>query len=124
MESPGHHSRLSDDGPWPADGVGDTTLGLTGAARATSIVGIGMMAMNALAYGFTLLAAHLLGPTAFGGVSALLGVIIVANVGALALQATAARRLATCDPSDRPGVSQTSLGPASVSPLRSASSCS
>lgn len=65
------------------------------AVKATSIVGVGMMAMNALAYGFTLVAAHVLGPVAFGGVSALLGVLIVANVGALALQATAARRLAT-----------------------------
>ena len=54
-----------------------------------------MLGMNALAYAFTLAAAHRLGPTEFGGVSALLGVLIVANVGALALQATAARRLAT-----------------------------
>jgi O-antigen/teichoic acid export membrane protein len=60
-------------------------------------VGAGMLAMNVLAYAFTLLAAHVLGPAAFGGVSALLGVLIIANVGALALQATAARRLALTD---------------------------
>lgn len=64
-------------------------------ARATGVVAVGMLAMNALAYAFTLLAAHQLGPTDFGAVSALLGILIVANVGALALQATAARRLAT-----------------------------
>lgn len=65
-----------------------------GTAKATTIVAVGMLGMNALAYAFTLAAAHRLGPTEFGGVSALLGVLIVANVGALALQATAARRLA------------------------------
>jgi O-antigen/teichoic acid export membrane protein len=102
MDSPGDDDVLS-DAMRPAGVLGAPTPGTT-AVRATSIVGVGMMAMNALAYGFTLLAAHLLGPTAFGGVSALLGVIIVANVGALALQATAARRLATCEPSHRPGV--------------------
>ena len=77
----------------------ESARGATGDAattvRATSIVGLGMVAMNALAYVFTLVAARALGPTAFGGVSALLGVLIVANVGALALQATGARRLAT-----------------------------
>lgn len=54
-----------------------------------------MMVMNVLTYAFSLVSAHLLGPESFGAVSALLGVLIVANVGALALQATAARRIAT-----------------------------
>ncbi len=66
--------------------------------KATGVVALGMMAMNALAYAFTLLAAHVLGPSDFGGVSALLGILIVGAVGALAVQATAARRLATCPP--------------------------
>jgi O-antigen/teichoic acid export membrane protein len=104
MEPPADEHLLKHDQVRPVHAAGGPDVGLTGAARATSIVGMGMMAMNALAYGFTLLAAHLLGPTAFGGVSALLGVIIIANVGALALQATAARRLATCEPSHRSGV--------------------
>ena len=80
------------------------TSGVAGTARATSVVGLAMMAMNALAYLFTLLSAHLLGPTAFGAVGALLGVLIVGNVGSLALQATAARRLATADPRHVAGV--------------------
>ncbi len=67
-------------------------------AKATGVVGLGMMAMNVLAYGFTLLAAHVLGPDSFGGVSALLGILIVSAVGSLALQATAARRLAVSSP--------------------------
>ncbi|HET7690438.1 MAG TPA: oligosaccharide flippase family protein [Nocardioidaceae bacterium] len=64
-------------------------------ATATSLTAAGMMAMNVLVYVFTLAASRLLGPQHFGAVSAFLGVLLVANVGALALQATAARRIAT-----------------------------
>jgi hypothetical protein len=63
--------------------------------RAVAAVGAAMMAMNVFAYGFALLAAHALGPASFSAVSSLLGVLIVANVGSLTLQATVARRLAT-----------------------------
>jgi O-antigen/teichoic acid export membrane protein len=82
------------------------TLPDAGAARAsvataTSLTAVSMMAMNVLVYGFTLAASHLLGPAHFGGVSAFLGVLLVANVGALALQATAARRIATSAPATR-----------------------
>ncbi len=73
-----------------------TTPGPLTPVKATGVVALGMMAMNALAYAFTLLAAHVLGPSDFGGVSALLGILIVGAVGSLAVQATAARRLATC----------------------------
>jgi O-antigen/teichoic acid export membrane protein len=72
-----------------------------GVATATSLTAASMMAMNVLVYGFTLAASHLLGPEHFGGVSAFLGVLLVANVGALALQATAARRIATSTPATR-----------------------
>ncbi|MEP6667408.1 MAG: polysaccharide biosynthesis protein, partial [Nocardioidaceae bacterium] len=75
-------------------------------ARATGIVAAGMMAMNVFTYAFTLLAAHLLGPRDFGAVSALLGILIVVSVPSLALQATAARRLATCDDAHRAGVTR------------------
>lgn len=73
------------------------------------MVAVGMMAMNALAYGFTLLAAHVLGPGDFGVVSALLGILIVAAVGSLAVQATAARRLATCPPGHQDAVTRDAL---------------
>jgi O-antigen/teichoic acid export membrane protein len=66
--------------------------------KAAGVVGAGMLGMNVLAYAFVLVSAHLLGPAAFGGLSALMGILIIANVGALALQATAARRLAVTDP--------------------------
>ena len=80
-----------------------STAPTAGTAKATTIVAVGMLGMNALAYAFTLAAAHRLGPKEFSAVSALLGILIVANVGALALQATAARRLATAPPADRSG---------------------
>lgn len=73
-------------------------------AAATSLVAAGMMVMNVCVYGFTLISAHTLGPRSFGAVSALLGVLIVANVGSLALQATAARRIATAQPASRDAV--------------------
>ena len=90
----------------PADQVVPVVpaAGLAATGRAATIVGVGMMMMNALAYAFTLLAAHVLGPTSFGAVGALLGVMIVANVGSLTLQATAARRLATSTPDELPVV--------------------
>ncbi len=75
-------------------------------ARATGIIAAGMMAMNVLTYAFTLLAAHLLGPRDFGAFSALMGILIVTGVPSLALQATAARRLATSDASHQPSVTR------------------
>lgn len=57
--------------------------------------------MNVLAYAFVLVASHLLGPEDFGAVSAFMSVLLVANVGSLALQATAARRIATSTAANR-----------------------
>lgn len=79
----------------------DAGTSRSGVATATSLTAVSMMAMNVLVYGFTLAASHLLGPEHFGGVSAFLGVLLVANVGSLALQATAARRIATSTPATR-----------------------
>jgi O-antigen/teichoic acid export membrane protein len=73
----------------------------TSVAAATTLTAVGMMAMNVLVYAFTLASSRLLGPEEFGGVSAFLGVLLIANVGALALQATAARRIATSTPDTR-----------------------
>jgi O-antigen/teichoic acid export membrane protein len=71
------------------------------AVAASSLTAAAMMVLSVLVYLFTLVAAHRLGPEHFGGVSAFLGLLLVANVGAVALQATAARRTATCDPEHR-----------------------
>ena len=65
------------------------------------MVAVGMMAMNIMVYSFTLLSAHVLEPASFGGLGAVLAVLIVVSVGALALQATAARTIATTRDADK-----------------------
>jgi O-antigen/teichoic acid export membrane protein len=52
-----------------------------------------MGVMNVTNYGFTLLAARMLGPSQYGAVAALMGLMLVLNVIALGLQAAAARRI-------------------------------
>ncbi|GAA1475815.1 hypothetical protein GCM10009623_02610 [Nocardioides aestuarii] len=64
---------------------------LRGGAQIAVAVGV----MNVATYGFTMLAARLLGPGAYGGFAAVMNVLIVISVAALALQATAARRIAS-----------------------------
>ena len=59
------------------------------------VVAAAMAIMNVTTYGLTLAAARLLGPDEFGQFSAVLGALIVVNVGSLALQATGARRVST-----------------------------
>ncbi len=75
----------------PAPSLGDRLRGLTrdGGAIAASIV-----AMNVATYGFQMVAARVLGPDQYGGVSALMALFLVAAVVQLGLQATAARRIA------------------------------
>jgi O-antigen/teichoic acid export membrane protein len=52
-----------------------------------------MALMNVATYGFTIVAARLLGPAEYGGVAAVMNLLLVVSVVALALQATAARRI-------------------------------
>ena len=61
------------------------------------------MTMNVTTYAFTILAARLLGPSEFGAVAALSGVLLVLNVVALGLQTTAARRVSVA-PDQRAGI--------------------
>jgi O-antigen/teichoic acid export membrane protein len=58
------------------------------------VIAVSMGVMNVAAYGFTILAARLLGPRDFGAFAALMGLLLVIMVVSLALQATAARRIA------------------------------
>jgi O-antigen/teichoic acid export membrane protein len=51
--------------------------------------------MNVTTYGFTIASAHILGPSGYGALAAWMNVLLVANVGFLGLQATAARRLSS-----------------------------
>ncbi len=58
-----------------------------------SVVAVAMMVMNVVTYGFNLVAARMLVPAEFGALTALLSLILMANVVALALQAAIARRI-------------------------------
>ncbi len=58
-------------------------------------IAVAMGVMNVSTYGFTILAARLLGPRDYGAFAALMGVLLVITVASLALQATAARRIAS-----------------------------
>jgi O-antigen/teichoic acid export membrane protein len=62
-------------------------------SRGASIA-VAMGVMNVATYGFTMVAARLLGPRDYGAFAALMGVLLVITVVSLALQATAARRIA------------------------------
>ena len=59
-----------------------------------STVAVATSVMNVATYGFTVLAARVIGPSQYGAFVACLGLLIVIQVGALGLQATAARRIA------------------------------
>ena len=57
-------------------------------------VAVGMAVANLLGYALNLVASRLLGPTGFGALGALLGVVLIGNVAALGLQTVTARVLA------------------------------
>lgn len=62
--------------------------------RGGSSIAVAMGVMNVSTYAFTIVAARLLGPRDYGAFAALMGVLLVIMVVSLALQATAARRIA------------------------------
>lgn len=75
----------------PADAAPART---SAAVRGGTAIAVSIVVMNVSTYVFTILAARLLGPQPFGAFVALMNVLLVAGVLALALQATAARRIA------------------------------
>ncbi|EON23566.1 polysaccharide biosynthesis protein [Nocardioides sp. CF8] len=66
-------------------------------ANSSSGIAVSMAIMNVATYGFVLLGSDLLGTETYGAVAASLNVLLVISVGALGLQATAARRI-SADP--------------------------
>ncbi len=84
---------------------------------AGSVVAVGMMAMNLMVYSFTLLSAHVLAPASFGGLGAVLAILIVVSVGALALQATGARTIAIADAAHKHGAANDILASTRVMAL-------
>jgi O-antigen/teichoic acid export membrane protein len=69
----------------------------------SSVIAVAMGVMNIGTYGFTILAARVLGPVDYGALAAVMGLLLVVNVLSLGLQATGARRVAA-DPRRRPQI--------------------
>lgn len=74
-------------------------MGATSSTRSTrafegSAVAVATSAMNVATYLFTMLAARIIGPSEYGAFVACLNLLVVLQVVALGLQATAARRIA------------------------------
>jgi O-antigen/teichoic acid export membrane protein len=66
-------------------------------------IAIAVIGMNVATYGYTMLAARRLGPSAYGGFAAVMSLLLVLSVASLALQATAARRVSRT-PEDQPRI--------------------
>lgn len=62
-------------------------------ARGGAQIAAAMAVMNVATYGYTIATARLLGPGGYGGFAAVMNLLLVVSVIALALQATAARRI-------------------------------
>lgn len=62
-------------------------------ADSSSGIAVSMAIMNVATYGFAILASPLLGTARYGSLSASMNLLLVFSVGALGLQATAARRI-------------------------------
>ncbi|WP_246081792.1 lipopolysaccharide biosynthesis protein [Nocardioides litoris] len=71
----------------------DHTDEATATARG-GLIALAIGVMNIATYGFTILAARALGPQQYGAVAAVMNLMLVVAVVSLALQATAARRVA------------------------------
>lgn len=80
----------------------------SGLLRGASLIAVAIMVMNIAAYGFTMVAARLLGPREYGGFAGLMALVLVFNVLPLALQATAARRI-SADPRHAAQIERTIL---------------
>jgi O-antigen/teichoic acid export membrane protein len=67
--------------------------------RGSGGLAVAILTMNVATYGFQIVAARALGPSAYGAVASLMALLLVVAVVQLGLQATAARRIAA-DPDD------------------------
>lgn len=62
--------------------------------RGSAGIAVAMGVMNVATYGYTIVAARLLGPRSYGAFAAVMGLLLVVGVLQLGLQATGARRIA------------------------------
>jgi len=77
--------------------------------RGPGAIAVAMAIMNVSTYGFTIVAARLLGPRSYGAFASLLATLLVIGVLQLSLQATAARRI-SADPDHVAQIEKTVLG--------------
>ena len=71
--------------------VVETASRLAGVLQGSAVIAVAMGVMNVTTYGFTILAARLLGPVEYGALAAVMGLLLVLDVLSLGLQATGAR---------------------------------
>ncbi|WP_372727573.1 lipopolysaccharide biosynthesis protein [Nocardioides sp.] len=76
-----------------ASSAADAT-GLRRLLRGSAGIALAMAVMNVATYAFQMVAARLMGPTAYGAIASLMALMMVIAVLQLGLQATAARRIA------------------------------
>ncbi len=72
-------------------------------------IAVAMGIMNVATYGFTMIAARMLGPRSYGALASLMATLLVVSVLQLGLQATAARRIAA-EPDHVAQIEKTILG--------------
>ncbi|WP_231482809.1 lipopolysaccharide biosynthesis protein [Nocardioides sp. URHA0020] len=72
-------------------------------------IAVSMAVMNVATYGFTIIAARMLGPKSYGALASLMATLLVVTVLQLGLQATAARRIAA-EPGHVAQIERTILG--------------
>jgi O-antigen/teichoic acid export membrane protein len=77
--------------------------------RGPGAIAVAMAVMNVATYGFTILAARLLGPQSYGALASLMATLLVIGVLQLGLQATAARRI-SAEPQHVAQIEKTVLG--------------
>jgi O-antigen/teichoic acid export membrane protein len=80
-----------------------TTTRLPAWLVGSGVIAVAMGVMNVSTYAFTILAARLLGPSEYGALAAVMGLLLVVNVVSLGLQATGARRV-SASPQDLPHI--------------------
>lgn len=77
-----------------------------------ALLAVGLAVGQVLGYALNVVGARVLGPASFGELGALLGVLLIGNVVALAVQAVVARRVARGDSSEAHGHAALSAGAA------------
>ncbi|MEI7058113.1 polysaccharide biosynthesis protein [Nocardioides sp. CCNWLW239] len=82
---------------------------LSALIRSSGFLAVCIMVTNVATYGFQIIAARILGPAQYGGVSAMMSLLLVVGVIQLGMQATAARRVAEAPAEDARGLERTVL---------------